>query len=640
MKTYHVKLCCAVILMGLYPLSVLAITADPIDPCRIDTIAKWLPEKPHGLGRPVSDRTAWEGFGKKNDGARHIRYAEKLLKQEPPQLTDELYLEFTRHGNRTRYQDQYQELERRFNAFALAECLENRGRFIPVLEEAVRQTCRLKSWTLPAHDEKLTDFQGKEHIVALGSSRLAWQLAEIEKLTGEKLSPAVREELRKNVHQRVLVPIKIMIAGKRSPHWWFKTGNNWNAVCWANVTGAALALIEAPQERALYVAAAEHYINYFLNDFPEDGYCSEGLGYWNYGYGHFLMLTETVHQATIGQLDFFKLPNARRAASFGRDIMLTETIAPAFADCRIGTRPDSNYMYYLSHRQGLSCPAPSRPTCYPGEHIFEILLFNFPGTFAKTAKESIDTRWKLPARTWFDKSGILLCRPGPEYAECRLAAAFKGGHNAEHHNHNDLGSYVVVVDNELVLADPGSEVYTSRTFSSRRYESKVMNSYGHPVPVLGGKLQKTGRKAQAKIMATDFQKNRDRLVFDLTSAYDLEDLSHFEREFTFDRKDDGMTTLIDTIEFTSPQTYENAFITFGDAEQTGPDTLKISHNQAAVTVYIMSVDNPYQISHETINEKLRSRKKPTRIAITIKEPSQKIRMIYRIHPTRDRNQDK
>jgi len=64
------------------------------------------------------------------------------------------------------------------------------------------------------------------------------------------------------------------------------------------VTGAALAVIEPPEQRALFIAAAEHYSKYFLEGFTDDGYCSEGLGYWNYGFGYYIMLSEMIHQAT------------------------------------------------------------------------------------------------------------------------------------------------------------------------------------------------------------------------------------------------------------------------------------------------------------------------------------------------------
>ena len=83
--------------------------------------------------------------------------------------------------------------------------------------------------------------------------------------------------------------------------WWLTTTNNWNAVCLAGVTIAATAMIDDRHERAFYLAAAEKYIRNFLDGFTADGYCSEGLGYWNYGFGHFLLLAESLSSGDRGK---------------------------------------------------------------------------------------------------------------------------------------------------------------------------------------------------------------------------------------------------------------------------------------------------------------------------------------------------
>ena len=45
-----------------------------------------------------------------------------------------------------------------------------------------------------------------------------------------------------------------------------------------------------------------------------------------------------------------------------------------------------------------------------------------------------------------------------------------GGHNAQSHNHNDVGNCVVFVDGQPVFVDLGAPTYTAKTFSSRRYK--------------------------------------------------------------------------------------------------------------------------------------------------------------------------
>ena len=72
-----------------------------------------------------------------------------------------------------------------------------------------------------------------------------------------------------------------------------------------------------------------------------------------------------------------------------------------------------------------------------------------------------------------------------------------------------------------MICDPGGEIYTARTFSSRRYDSQVLNSYGNAVPVIGGRLQRTGAEARAIVRRADFTDQEDTLTLDIRSAYDV-----------------------------------------------------------------------------------------------------------------------
>ena len=113
---------------------------------------------------------------------------------------------------------------------------------------------------------------------------------------------------------------------------------NWNSVCLAGVTGAALTSIESPQRRAFFAASAEKYIEYFLEGFTPDGYCSEGVGYWNYGFGHFVMLAETIKQATGGKVDLLAAERIRPIALFARRMEILPGVYPAFADSHVGVK--------------------------------------------------------------------------------------------------------------------------------------------------------------------------------------------------------------------------------------------------------------------------------------------------------------
>ena len=75
-----------------------------IEPARIHEIAALLPPKPAGLGRPITDRAAWEKLAATSAFAQVIANAEKLSREPVPELTDALYLDYSKTGNRDRCQ--------------------------------------------------------------------------------------------------------------------------------------------------------------------------------------------------------------------------------------------------------------------------------------------------------------------------------------------------------------------------------------------------------------------------------------------------------------------------------------------------------------------------------------------------------
>ncbi len=378
----------------------------PPDPERVRTLATMLPEKPTGVGRPLSDRAAWAELARHPAFRDVIPRAEKLLAEPLPEQPDDLFLDFSRTGNRRRWEQVAFQRRGRVSALALAECLEpgtraaGGGRFLPALEQVVEALCAERTWVFPAHDRSLGNFNGTQTDIDLFSSATAWNLATADYLLGDRLSAATRARIRENVSRRVLEPYRAMFTGQREPNGWLRTTNNWNAVCLAGVTGTALAQIEERRERAEYVAAAEKYCRNFLRGFTPDGYCSEGLGYWNYGFGHYVLLAETIRQATGGGLDLFALPEVKAPAAFGARIQIIGGVAPAFADCAVSARPSAPLMGFLNRRFGLGLREYETPDARDN---------------ASEAKP-VAAGAGHEMRTWFEDAGILIGRPAAGFA--------------------------------------------------------------------------------------------------------------------------------------------------------------------------------------------------------------------------------
>lgn len=207
---------------------------------------------------------------------------------------------------------------------------------------------------------------------------MGWELATANYLLGDRLPLATRRLIRDNVERRVLRPFRDMVEGRRKELFWLRITNNWNAVCLAGTTGAALALEEAPENRAWFIAATEKYIHFFLESFTPDGYCSEGIGYWNYGFGHFLQLGEVIRQATADKLDLLSEPPALQPALFCIRSEILNGIYPTISDVHPGTRPDPRYVCYVQQRLGLKSAASCQHEfASPTGSLAETMLFAF-----------------------------------------------------------------------------------------------------------------------------------------------------------------------------------------------------------------------------------------------------------------------
>ncbi|MEX1113818.1 MAG: heparinase II/III family protein [Akkermansiaceae bacterium] len=585
---------------------------------RIETVAGMLDQTPDFPGRPISDRKAWERLTQDPDYPEFIANVSATIGTPLPASPDELFLEFTRNGARAEYDKTVHARRGRLYGLVLAECIEAKGRFLPDIEKTIAALCAERTWVLSAHDRKLDNFHGRIIDVDLFSAILGWNMALAERMLEDRLSAESRKLIRENVRRRVIDPFLAAARGDTQLCFWLHSNHNWNTVCLSSCTGAALALTESKTERAEVIALAEHYSKNFLKGFAPDGYCSEGLGYWNFGFGHYVLLSETIRQATGGKLDLMLRPEARAPAIFGPTMRIIGGISPSFADCKLNERPSSETSWYVNRRFGMGLKD-FDTFRFSGTlgNIFDAAIYNFQSPdFTALIPGRIDPG-QNGIRSWFPDAGILIGRPAPGSAS-QFGVATKGGHNAEHHNHNDLGSYVVVVGNKPVLLDPGKGTYTAETFGSKRYDSKLLNSYGHPVPVVGGQLQRTGADARAVVLRKDFTDAADSVTYDLSSAYPCPELKQLERSFRYSRDGSGSLTVTDRVQFTKPQTFGTALITLGKWQLSDDGKIIVRDGEKSVRIEIQATGGEIRIDSEKLDEdKLVM---PTRIGINFNQP--------------------
>lgn len=635
----------------------------PVDPKRVAEIAAMLDEKPQGVGAVIDQRDFWDRLAKQPTASRPIKQAETYAKRPTPEFSEKLYLDY-HEGSKRR--EPYNRGYRRpilsaFNALVIAECLENQGRFLPDLERYLTTICEMRSWTNPWHDRGLASFKKGTPQIALESSALADQLATARFWLGDRLSPELRSRIAAELERRTFQVFEQAIRKKTgSMNWWITGTNNWNPVCLNGVVRAALTEIESKERRAFFIAAAERSVRHFFKGFSPNGYCDEGVGYWSYGVGNYALLAEAVYQATDGQVDWFRnspaadipgTPSVADIARYPERIQITPKISPSFADCSIKASGDLYTLTLLRCR--LNLPGKTYGPLdveqrkagtltinnYQFIPIFATLAKTIdrakPQVALETSKDSSGKARFEEQRSYYDRHGVLVARPGAA-TDCRLSIAILGGHNAESHNHNDVGTYVLVCDGKIPLVDPGSEVYTRRTFSSKRYESDVINSFGHPVPRVAGRLQSKGRKAAGKILLAQFSDREDRIKMDITSAYAVKTLRSLVRRFIYSREGKGKVTIIDTVTFNRPESFESALITFEPWEQLDKNRLRIGQGKGAVEVKFTCTACPIQIKPTIIHEDLAGRKGKdddvTRLALVLARPVKKATLKVEIRP--------
>lgn len=588
---------------------------------RIREIAAWLPTRPAGVGRPITNRAAWNDLSiRRPELNALIRWAAKLAAQPFPEQPDSLFLEFTKNGNRTHWERAASARRTQIPNLTLAECLENKGRFLAPLERAITALCAERTWVMSACDPKLENFRGETIEIDLGSSTLGVELATASYLLGDRLSPATRELIRDNLERRIFAPYHAAATGGRKEFWWMHGHNNWNAVCLDGVTGAALATIGPARERAWYIALAEkNIIAYLTGGFTSDGYCVEGLSYWNYGFGNFTLLAENIRQATGGKIDLLANPLAAQPALFGLRSQIINGVCTAIADCSASDKPSGILMNYLSRRLDLDS-TPWRKT--------ELIGWISGGLYEKTVMaflpaelppiKTANYSGELPWRTWFPDDGILICRPGTG-TNAPFAAAIKGGNNGVPHGHNDVGSFSIVVGTNMVICDPGGEVYTARTFGAHRYDSKVLNSSGHAVPVVAGQLQRTGSAARAVVVASNFTEAADTLTLDLRPAYPVADLQKLERKFVYHRGQTPSLEMRDEVAFARPESFESVLVTWGIIKTINSTTIEITDGDSTVRVAIDAQGRNFQLKPEIIDEDVHTKRKPVHLGIVLDE---------------------
>ncbi|MCQ2390856.1 MAG: heparinase II/III family protein, partial [Kiritimatiellae bacterium] len=590
----------------------------PQNPVRVREIAAMLRPEPGFAETRIGNRVDWERIAKIDPKSTEkvIDYAARLAAKPIPVVDDTNYAKIY-SWNRP-HAERYQWLA----PLTLAECLENKGRFLPRITELLETIAAMRTWVNPYHDRPdFKAFNGKWRKLELGNGQTVEALAYALDILRDRLPADVRKRVMAAIRAQVLdVYLDIARDGeaaKRHGCGWYGGLYNWNAACCSYFTTAAILLLDDPVARAEAIELAERSVLNYLDGFTQEGYCLEGASYWEYGFGRYLTLGINVRRATGGQNPFFPELRARTCFLSGYDVRYNDAGTPCFGDCSGKGLPIVPWTLGgmawpdLTHQ-----PMTRRNGVFGGGlPLTTFRHFKMPGISA----ELPDHSHVYPLRSWYeDCVQMLVCRPTEGKG---LYASFKGGHNGAGHNHNDVGAFGIAIDGREIVGDPGLKKYDLDTFGPRRYESNLRNSYGHPVPYVDGKMQVTGVAAAAKLLRHAFTDEKDIVELDLRAAYDVPRLQTLTRAFSYSRAE-GRVIVRDEVAFDGTGTFESPFVTFGSVEKVAEDTFKVTSagGKDALICRVAATGGTLVTREEVLEDMGLGNGAPRRFAFAFKDP--------------------
>ena len=471
--------------------------------------------------------------------------ADQLRNRPMREETEELFALFETTGNRLQYEDVYFERRKYLATFGLACYLEHRPEDLKKMEEVLRGICAERCWALPAHVDRKQDPNWK-HTVDLFASETAQCVSEIITFLENDLSEEIKNMVRQNVEERVFRPFYESEVLYKN---WEHGKSNWNAVCAGSIGSASIYLMKDDPVRLeaclKRICAA---LQYFLGSFADDGACMEGLGYFTYGMTYFVGFADQLYQYTNGKIDLLESEKCKKMAEFQQKCYFSKGRTLSFSDGNSRDRFRMGLTAYLAMRfSNVSIPNMERAGGFHQDSCYR-----FMGNYR-------DIIWTekylemLESGKMEDKNGVVeagqVVLPMAQWSICNAengnGCALKGGDNDEPHNHNDVGNFLFIKGEELLLTDLGAGEYTRQYFRAEtRYKHFGNSSLGHCVPVINGKAQMPGKEFAADLFEGD---GNGTAIVSFSGAYEKGAIDSIVRKTFFDLKN-GSLTVEDTFE--------------------------------------------------------------------------------------------
>ncbi len=542
-----------------------------------------------------ADRAPWAALPA-DVRAEVLAQGERALKADWPALPATLFLDFTRTGNRRAYEVPHFARRYLLADLVLAECVAGDGRHMDAITNATWSLCEESFWGIPAHAHLQRTSIGLPDTAApavdLFAAETAALLAWSDYLLGDAfdaVSPVIRPRLAREIEHRMLTPCLL-----RDDFWWLaiqsRKTNNWTPWIVSNWLACNLLFEPDPARRCAAVLRALRSLDAFIDHTPDDGGCDEGPSYWGRAGAALFDALEILRSATNGAADVFAEPKIREIARFICRAHIADRWFINFADAPARPRPngplifrfgraveDADLTRFGAYAQSLGRPGSGAYAQFQskgGRTGVDSLPRYLPALFTQAALRQVPPAAPLLRDVWLPLTQVMAARSRAGSAAGLFLAA-KGGHNAESHNHNDIGQFVVFAEGRPVLVDAGVETYSRKTFGPDRYSIWTMQSSWHNLPEVNGVMQRNGREFAARDLSYAADDARVEFGLDIAGAYPPEaGLLSWRRRFLF-RRDAGIE-IEDRYRLAAPPQRVLLFLMTPCAVELAPGTIALS----------------------------------------------------------------
>lgn len=530
----------------------------------------------------VDERDFWNNVAKEF-GVELEKIKENIESTPRTILTASMYLEFSRNGNRFNYQKAAERRRSELINKTILECCYNDGRYIDDIIDLTWMILEETTWTWPAHNSYVDTADGlpdyERHSLDLAVVKTADLLTFVYQVLGRKI-----DVISKVVTRRIQSVIKRVVFQDflaRDDYFWMgmsgvgKRLNNWCPWIASYVLRCAHVLEDNLEIFHKIVLKAIYMIDAYLDNYPDDGACDEGPSYWWMAVGCAIEGIESLNLATNN--GFREALTSQKLKKMGEvliDYHIVQNMYVNFGDCPSLIDTDVwNYYHYgkLLESEKMCNFSVCRYKEFDHKKnrldIKNVMLsnslrimnlFKYDDELKEcTVTEFFENDCYYPSLQFFS------VKPN-DYNDKFLA--FKGCHNKQSHNHNDVGSFIVCKNGIRYLIDAGNMTYTRNTFNENRYTIWTNRSEYHNLPIINGYGQRNG----IEYAATDVEYHKTNkaisLAMNIKEAYENRDEIHkWIRKVEYSYTENEIIVTED-FEFTHDFDYELCFMTPQRAE--------------------------------------------------------------------------